>query len=124
MKEKKLFLWLFAFEILFSLGVWFKVSFTDPIILEDITMPIFMILESVIFLIFILSIKATYRVGFKPGITGFYLGLTFLLFFHLSTLGVSSSDELFYAYFTFPLGFLLLFPPLWIFISFIIKISK
>lgn len=123
-KDKKLIFLLTAFEIIVSLVMWFKISFTDPKILDDITTPILMFIVQEFFLIFLFLLKAAYNVGFKAGITGFYLGLVFLFLFHLVIMAESSGENIAFLYIMYPLYGSFLFFPLWMFIHIIIKISK
>lgn len=70
-KDKKLIFLFTAFEIIVSLLMWFKISFSDPKILDDITTPILMFIVQEFFLLFLFLLKAAYNVGYKAGITGF-----------------------------------------------------
>lgn len=126
MKNKKLLLLVSLIELVFSLVIWFKTSMTHPKILEDISAPIIIFLMNEIILICLFVLMAANTIGFKAGKSGFYVGLSILAYYHILT-WVTSTDgpeELIYLYFTYPLGFMFLFLPIWIITSIVIKLSS
>jgi hypothetical protein len=125
-KNKKQILLLSLVEFIFALVIWYKTSMTHPTILEDISAPIIIFLMNEIILICLFVLKAANIIGFKAGKSGFYVGSSILAYYHILT-WVTSSDgpeELIYLYFTYPLGFMFIFLPIWLLTSIVLKLSS
>jgi hypothetical protein len=122
--QKDLLLRLTLLQIIIAVLLWLKIGITDPKILKDITTPILMFFLNELFLLFLIVIKAAHQTGFKAGKTGYILGFVFLVFFQLGILAETTGENIAYFYLMFPLVFIIFFIPAWVFIYFIIKISK